>query len=99
MKDPTEDEVRLANELANKAMGPFRALVSDAAARAICDAIADELLFTEAGRRKLRSASQPPKVDESTSLPVDVVPSGHLATDKAPHEKEGSLPKKAGSGS
>ena len=87
--DPTEEEIQLAQKLAAKAMDSFRSLVSEAAARAIRDAIADELLFTEAGRKKLSAARPDPLVEHS----------GAVAKVDSPPGDTGSAPKKAGSGS
>ena len=76
MKPPTEEEVRLSFELANEAVAPFRPLLNEAAASAICDAIADELLFTDVGRLKLKAAAPDPRVERSGSLPTSEAKEG-----------------------
>jgi hypothetical protein len=68
MDDPTEDEERLAEELAEEAVAELDPLMTRRERSAIKERLIDELLFTEAGRLKLRAAGPPPVVDRSAEL-------------------------------
>jgi hypothetical protein len=68
MTDPTDDEVQLAEELAEQALAGFDPLMSARERTAIKEQLVDELLFTEAGRLQLKAALPAPVVDHSGEI-------------------------------